>query len=1046
MRTRLDEKLAQAVDYPLTILSAGTGYGKSTALIDLGNMVKPLFWYSISETDRDPTIFFLHLASAFGESGQATLQSVEDEGGKLSPNSLTILLNELTNKLSSDSILVLDDFHLVSGIKEIAGFVRKLVDLCPPKLHTILATRQIPDFPELNRWRVKNKVLFISSKDLSFTSAEIESLFRDQYHYPITSEQAKQLLDETGGWAIALQGIWQSLQSGIVPDVDAAIKHLPSTLDALFDYLAPEVLARQPSYTQKFLLTTSVLRQMDGKVCDALLDSHDGESMLQRLHEAGLFVDAIGEDIFSYQRLFHDFLEAQLKKKPSLYLQLHKKAAYYYRQTGQLEETIYHILEAREYDEALNLIGDLAADMMRTGRQETLGSWIDQVPKEKTKEHFRINLILGDIHRLGANFDDALKCYRDAEKIARQKNDYYGRSQALRSQAQVYLDTIRPLKAEALLEEAIRLLEPQEYRQEVAELLELLAENKLNSGFPDQAKSLLQEAHLLQAETNPNDIYLEARAMLRTGQLTAAQELLEHDEENAGGDSLSRPQRFHRERSMLLSLICIMQGDAKAATKYAQEGIRIGKQLKSDFVEAVGYMRMGHAIQLNSFYPWGQLKIQKAIQSYERSMEIVKPFKVSRVGVEPLWGLSRAYGYSGVVSTAEPYAKRALEISTPAGDEWIGDLVKVNLGAAFAMVHQEQAAIRWLTEACNGFIKVGDTFGQSAVLFWLALNAWWAKKVDIALAHIRNLIPIVREHNYGFLLTQCTQLGLKDDQAATPLLIEAWHQNVESDYLFHLLKKSGVELDKQHHYHPGATLWIRTLGPFYAWHGDTLVNNQDYKRDKARRLLQLLVTNRKKMLQREQIVDSLWPDLSSESGLRDFKVALNALNRALEPDRPAEEQPFFVVRQGETYGLNPLAKIVIDADQFEKLSRSQDLEDITEAVNLYEDDFLPDCRYKEWSSLERERLKAVYLNTAEHLAEKHITSRNWDAAIQVAGGILSRDEYHEGAYRKLMSAYAGQGNRAKVQEIYELCATKCRHDLEVDISPETKKLYQALSK
>ena len=39
-------------------------------------------------------------------------------------------------------------------------------------------------------------------------------------------------------------------------------------------------------------------------------------------------------------------------------------------------------------------------------------------------------------------------------------------------------------------------------------------------------------------------------------------------------------------------------------------------------------------------------------------------------------------------------------------------------------------------------------------------------------------------------------------------------------------------------------------------------------------------------MQREQIADLLWPELDAEAAIRDFKVALNALNRALEPARP----------------------------------------------------------------------------------------------------------------------------------------------------------------
>ncbi len=91
----------------------------------------------------------------------------------------------------------------------------------------------------------------------------------------------------------------------------------------------------------------------------------------------------------------------------------------------------------------------------------------------------------------------------------------------------MYLDTVRPLRADSLLEEALRLLEPQAFHSETAALLDLLAENKLNLGHPSQAKALHHEAKLLRNEEDPGDVYLEARALLRTGYLKEGRRLLE---------------------------------------------------------------------------------------------------------------------------------------------------------------------------------------------------------------------------------------------------------------------------------------------------------------------------------------------------------------------------------------------------------------------------------------------------------------------------------------------------------------------------------------
>jgi DNA-binding SARP family transcriptional activator len=76
--------------------------------------------------------------------------------------------------------------------------------------------------------------------------------------------------------------------------------------------------------------------------------------------------------------------------------------------------------------------------------------------------------------------------------------------------------------------------------------------------------------------------------------------------------------------------------------------------------------------------------------------------------------------------------------------------------------------------------------------------------------------------------------------------------------------------------HPGHGLWVRTLGPFAVWRDSVLVTDPEWQREKARRLFQLLLTQRGQWLYPEQIAEQLWPDLTPEAAARDFRVALNA--------------------------------------------------------------------------------------------------------------------------------------------------------------------------
>ncbi len=1062
-RPRLEARLAEALDYPLTLVQAGTGYGKSTALAALADHVDEFYWYTITEPDRDPLLFLAHLVCAFERDDSdcevppsrrwcdPVFSALEDAGGRVTPALLTPLLNTLTRALDAEAVLVLDDYHLVADVLGIAALVERLVDYAPPRLHVVLSTRYRPPLPSLTRWLAKGQLLTLTRDDLAFTGAEIEALFGDEYGHPLSPEQARALAAETEGWIIALQMVWQGLQSGAVSGLDAILGRLPATLDTLFDYLAQEVLARQPPNVQRFLLATAVLRQMDGPACDHLLGVEGSVEGLRELHESGLFVVSLGDDVYRYHRLFHDFLRAQLAQTPALRRGLHCQAAAFFRRTGHPEETVYHLLEAGEHPEAAALVAEIGPGLVAQGRFDSLCAWIDRLPADVRAQHPALGLLLGDVLRLRARFDEALAHYRAAEGRYADRGDRLGRSRALRGQAQVYLDTVRPLKADSLLEEALRLLEPEEFRHETAALLDKLAENKLNLGHPDQAQALHHEARLLRAETDPGDVYLEARAMVRTGRLAEARRLLERRAEEERQAAESRPQRFHRETLLLLSLVHSLRGAAGAAERTAQEGIAVGRRLNSAFVEAVGDIRLGHALQLRETRPWDEIGEQgigesgsrgEAEAHYRRAIEQIRAFKVMRTQVEPLWGLCRACGYGGDLAAAERYAGQALEIAERAGDEWIRHLVQVTLGAGYALAGRAEDAASWLSDAAAGFSQVGDPLGCSTALLWLALAAWGQDDPDAAAGHLADLLPLARRQGYGWLLTRCTFLGLPGGQAAVPLLLEARRRDIEADFVGRLLAGLGLgEID----YHPGYGLAVRTLGRFSVWHGGEPVAAGDWQREKARQVFQLLLTYRGQWFYREQIVDQLWPELSPDAAERDFKVALNALNKALEPDRPRGAQPFFVVRRGSVYGLNPAAHVVVDVDDFQRLAASDEADSLRGALALYADDYLPESLYEDWSAAERQRLRHLYLTTAERLARHLLQAEAWAEAIEVCQAILARDNCWEAAYRLLMQVYAAQGNLTQLHSTYQRCAATLEEELGVEPSPATQALFDKLS-
>jgi LuxR family maltose regulon positive regulatory protein len=98
----------------------------------------------------------------------------------------------------------------------------------------------------------------------------------------------------TEGWAAALQLAALSMRgrrdaSGFVESFSGSNRHV-------LDFLADEVLARQPADVRGFLLRTSVLERMSAPLCNALHGRDDGQEMLERLERENLFVVALDDE------------------------------------------------------------------------------------------------------------------------------------------------------------------------------------------------------------------------------------------------------------------------------------------------------------------------------------------------------------------------------------------------------------------------------------------------------------------------------------------------------------------------------------------------------------------------------------------------------------------------------------------------------------------------------------------------------------------------------------------------------------------------------
>ena len=153
----------------------------------------------------------------------------------------------------------------------------------------------------------------------------------------------------------------------------------------VLDYLVEEVLDAQPGEVRSFLLDTSVLGELNGLLCDALTGRADGQSTLEALERANLFVVALDDQRrwWRYHQLFADALRARLTgQDPRRVRLLHRRAAGWYAENGRVDDAVPHAIAGTDAEQIADLV-ELALPGLRRRRDDrTLRRWLQAVPQD----------------------------------------------------------------------------------------------------------------------------------------------------------------------------------------------------------------------------------------------------------------------------------------------------------------------------------------------------------------------------------------------------------------------------------------------------------------------------------------------------------------------------------------------------------------------------------------------------------------------------------------------------------------------------------------
>ena len=445
-RLRLLDLIHQNIHRKLTFVCAPAGYGKTTLLIDFAedsNVVS--CWYQIESSDIGLPQFFRHLLVSIREKYPGFgigLDEITFQRASINPRSLaTELVNEFITEINDFTLLILDDYHIVTEDIEIISFVEYLLEFLPDHIRVVIGSRSVFGIPTALLY-VNEELAILNADDLRFRANEVRDLARKHFQIRLSNKQAQEIIDQADGWIIA---ILLALRDN---SLSIAIPKLEGAREQVYDYLAKEVYDGLPEDTKAFLLATAICNEFTPELANFVIEIQDSEKYIRYLEDQNLFILSIQTDqgvVYQYHQLFKDFLVEQFQELPSQKRdEVNYRVASWFERKNDYRKAISHYLLSSNRKQAAQIMDQYAQSIYTSGHDSLLEEWYRAILNPDDLRYLAPDLTLNFAKTKvrQEKYSEALELLLVAEPVLKSRNDhdklanlYISRGMALRFQS-----------------------------------------------------------------------------------------------------------------------------------------------------------------------------------------------------------------------------------------------------------------------------------------------------------------------------------------------------------------------------------------------------------------------------------------------------------------------------------------------------------------------------------------------------------------------------------------------------------------------------------
>ena len=1058
LRPRVDAILRQAWQHRLTLVSAGTGFGKSTALAMLDGADGEVVRLTIGARDRDLHSLSRRIASAAGITGWAfesdRVAGVDDVAAMAEARAAALCDGLATR--TEPLLLILDDVDLLAADTDAAAFVRGVCLQAPPGLHIVLSGRDRIR-AELGAVAGRGDVLEIGAADLAFTAAEIGALYRTRFGSAPDEQIVRRCHRITAGWPSAVRLVLDELADASYEDgIDTAAV----SESGRWRRFAEHVLAGEAPAVRNLLGVLAVVGGAGAELLAAVDGSAD-ELDLADLAERGLLVrDGDGRSYRLSPVLEHAARgtvappeAARVAASAATWLERGERyaEALQLRAGGPAAELRDFLLRRGDEliaDGAGRRVADVLTSML-AGMLADGGTGGDGALEGLLAQAL---WTAGDWDGAVEHYGRAQRCYHDRQLPA---------SQAWRFGALLYLRG--DVEGAVLVLTGAREGNASNASNasnagdvDDALVAAWLASAHWSRGSLDEARSSCERARLLAASAG--SARASAAAYVAAALIAAANGDRDENERcyraasaaaRVAGDTV-QAARIHAN----LASKALEEGNYRNAVEQADTALEIGAGHR--FFTGLALGNKAEALLRTGSLADARACAAESVDAYAACGSLLES--------GPHLILAEIYLQRGDAVQARLSAERAARMAQKADDAqilvkawsvltWLLALDDPDSAASYARQAVARATSLGRAQALNALAWARLCAGDDAEASSSASQAEREARSTDDRPSLAAALEL-RAAAAGDRRLLAESIAVWDAVGEPIALARArFHAALLDDDALAMdaarssLSAHGAALDVGvvrllgSHRSRDRTPVITTLGRFSLTVDGESVPAGAWQSRKARDLVKLLASRRGQPMSRDAVADALWPDADPAALANRLSVALSVVRRVLDPQRRCPPD-HFVVADGRSIGLR-VDRVRLDvAEFFEAVdaataqrgggAATQVEAALRRADSLYAGDFLDEDRFEDWAIECREQARSASLGVARHLAHAATQRGADDEATGHLLRLLERDPYDEAAWTELVASLVRLRRHGEARRTY---ARYVRRMAELEVDP-----------